>query len=316
MSSPRQLLSALWAALWLHGRLLGLRLRRLFGRRPEVHEGHDFHFLGADVAATEADRNSVEIPAELAARLDATRAELLGHARDAAERRARPMRPRGARSIAVAAAAVLGLGVVGVGATALVAGSTGVPAVDRLLGVYDENLDRSGTSDHPGAAGDLQPSASKAADPIEVTAPDGSASVTTFYIARDGRICWAVADQDGRGAGTVSCEQPRNVANGIAEGGYVPGIEVDDTHVTLRGYVGEDVLSLTGRGPAGPLDVRLGSPWKPAASELGTLRPFVAVGRLDPETLSDPAGMQDALTLRNYLFDAETGDGRRFSIEP
>lgn len=312
----RQMFGAFWAALWLHGQLLGLRLRRLFARGPEVDEGHDFQLLGADVVAAEADRDPVEIPAELAARLDVTRAELLGHARDAAQRRPRRTRPRGGRSIAVAAVAVLGLGVVGAGATALVAGSTGVPAVDRLLGVYDENLDKSGTSDHPGAAGDLQPSASKAADPIEMTAPDGSVSVTTFYIARDGRVCWAVADRDGRGSGTVSCEQPRYVANGMAEGGYVPGIEVDDTHVTIRGYVREDVVSLIGRGPGGPLDVQLGSPWKPSAPELGTPRPFVAVGRLDPGTLSNPAGMQDALTLRNYAFEAETGDGRRFSIEP
>lgn len=314
MSALRQMLGALWAALWLRGRLLGLRLRRLFGRGPEVDDGPDFHLLGADVLAAEADRDPIEIPAELAARLEVTRAELLGHAHDASRRRARRARPRGARSIAVAAVAVLGLGVVGAGATALVAGSTGVPAVDRLLGVYDENLDKPGASDRP--AGDLQPSASKAAAPIETTAPDGSTSVTTFYVARDGRICWAVADQAGSGAGTVSCEQPRDVASGIADGGYVPGIEVGETSVTLRGYVGEDVVSLTGRGPGGPLDVRLGSPWKPSAPELGTLRPFVAVGRLDPGTLSNSSAVQEALALRNYAFEATTDDGRRLSVEP
>jgi hypothetical protein len=301
--------------MWLRGRLLGLRLRRLFGGRPAIDHGPDFHLADSEVPVEGVDYEPIELPAELAARLDMTRAELLRYGRDASRRRTHPARPR--RTVAVAAAAVLGLGVVGAGASALVAGTTGVPAVDRLLGVYEQNLDKPGTSDRPGASGgDLQPRSFKAADPIETTSPDGTRSVTTFYVARDGRICWAVVDGDGSGSGTVSCERPRDVASGIDDGGYVPGLETDGRRAILRGYVGGDVTSLSGRGPDGPLDVQLGRSWKPSAPGLGTLKPFVAVGRVDPRTSPGSSGMPGALMLRNYTFEAETDDGRRISIAP
>ncbi|HYI81562.1 MAG TPA: hypothetical protein VEW67_11935 [Thermoleophilaceae bacterium] len=319
MSFLRQLTSALWAALWLHGRLLGLRLRRLFGRGPEADTGPDFQLLGADVLAAEADRDPVEIPAELTARLAVTRAELAERAHAAATPRTSPPVRRRRRAATLTVAAVLGLGVVGAGASALVSGSTGVPAVDRLLGIYEQNLSKPGAADRGGPSGsDLQPSASKAAEPIETVLPDGSKSVTTFYVAEDGNICWAVAAEDGSGAGGLGCSSPTDFVKALEAGGYVPGIEVlGMSHIVLRGYVRAAVVSLSGHGPNGPLEVQLGEPWTPSSlPAVGSLRPFVAVASLGSPLKLDGREPLPELERRSYSFDAVTDDGRQFRIRP
>jgi hypothetical protein len=319
VSSLRQLMSALWAALWLHGRLLGLRLRRLFGGGPEADSGPDYQRLGADVLAAEGDRDPVEVPAELTARLAVTRAELAERAHAAATPPSSRLGSRRRRTLAVTVAAVLGLGVLGAGASALISGSTGVPAVDRLLGIYEQNLNKPGTADRGGPSGsDLQPSASKAAEPIETVLPDGSKSVTTFYVAEDGRICWAVATLDGSGAGGLGCSSPRDFAKALEAGGYVPGIEVlGMSHIVLRGYVRGDVVSLSGRGPSGPLEVQLGEPWTPSSSPaVGSLRPFVAVASLGSPLELDGREPLPELERRSYFFDAVTDDGRQLLISP
>jgi hypothetical protein len=314
----RQLLGALWAAVWLRGRLVGLRLRRLFGRRPSADDRSDFHLAASETPVEGVDYELAEPPAELAARLDATRAELLDSARQASKRQARPTRARRGRSIAIAIAALLGLGVVGAGASALVAGSTGVPAVDRLLGIYEAGLNKPEASERPGSSGgDLQPSPSKASEPIEVALEDGSRVVTSFYSAKDGKICWAVADSEASSSGTLSCEVPAAVATGMRDGGYVPAIEVGPSNVIIRGYVGADVVALSGRGPEGSLDVSLGAPWAPGGSDLEPLRPFVAVGAHSTKDMPlGKSGLPDSGLLSSYVFDAVTGDGRRIRIMP
>lgn len=317
MSSLRQLMSALWAALWLHGRLLGLRLRRLFGRRPEADPGPDFQLLGADVLVAEAGRDPIEVPAELTARLAVTRAELAESAHAAATPPTSRRGSRRRRTVAVTVAAVVSLGVLGAGASALVSGSTGVPAVDRLLGIYEENLNKPGAGDRGGPSGsDLQPSASKAAEPIETVLPDGSRSVTTFYVAEDGRICWAATTPGGRGAGELGCNLPGEFAQPLEAGGYVPGISgLGTSHAILRGYVRSDVVSLGGRGPSGPLEVQLGESWTPSSTPaVGSLRPFVAVAALDSP--ADLDGRKLSPEVDWYSFDAVTDKGRRLRIRP
>jgi hypothetical protein len=319
MSSLRQLMSALWAALWLHGRLLGLRLRRLFGRGPEADAGPDYQLLGADVLAAEADSDPIEIPAELAARLAVTRAELAEHAHAVATPRSTPLGGRRRRAAVLTVAAVLGLGVVGAGASALVSGSTGVSAVDRLLGIYEQGLDKPGAVGRGGPSGsDLQPSASKAAEPIETVLPDGSKSVTTFYVAEDGNICSAMTALDESRAGTLSCGSPADVAKAIQDGGDVHGMwGLGASHIVLRGYVSGDVVSLGGRGPSGPLEVQLGEPWTPSSTPAGgSLRPFVAVASLDSQLELDGGEPPSELERRSYSFDAVTDDGRRLGFPP
>jgi hypothetical protein len=312
-------MSALWAALWLHSRLLGLRLRRLFGRGPEADNGPDYQLLGADVLAAEADRDPIDIPAELTARLAVTRAELVERAHAAATPRTSRPGSRRRRTLAVTVAALLGLGVVGAGASALVSGSTGVPAVDRLLGIYEQNLNKPGAADRGGPSGsDLQPSASKAAEPIETVLPDGSKSVTTFYVAQDGGICSAVAALGESGAGTLSCGSPGDIAKAVQGGGELQGMSgLGTSHIVLRGYVGGDVVSLSGRGPRGPLEVRLGEPWTPSSTPaVGSLRPFVAVASLGSPLKLDGSELPPELQQRSYSFEAVTNDGRQLQIRP
>ena len=319
MSSLRQLMSALWAALWLNGRLLGLRLRRLFGSDPEADAGPDFQLLGADVLAAEADLDPIEIPAELTARLATTRAELVERAHAAGAPRTSPPVRRRRRAATLTVAAVLGLGVVGAGASALVSGSTGVPAVDRLLGIYEQGLNKPDAAGRPGPSGsDLQPSASKAGEPIETVLPDGSKSVTTFYVAENGNICSAVATLDESGAGTLSCGSPGEVAKAIQDGGDVHGMwGLGTSHILLRGYVSSDVVSLSGRGPSGPLEVQLGEPWTPSSTPaVGSLKPFVAVASLDSPLERDGREPPLALERRSYSFEAVTDEGRQLLIGP
>jgi hypothetical protein len=318
VSALRQLLSALWAAVWLRGRLVGLRLRRVFGGGGKTGAGPDFQSLGADILADEANHQQIELPAELVARLDLTRTELVEHARRAAPLSARSRGTRRRRIASLTVAGLLGLGVVGAGASALVSGSTGVPAVDRLLGIYETGLNKPEASVRPGPSGDdLQPSPSKASEPIEVALEDGSRVVTSFYKAKDGKICWAVADSEASSSGTLSCDVPAAVAAGIRDGGYVPAIEVGPNNVLIRGYVGADVVALSGRGPEGSLDIRLGAPWAPDGSDLDPLRPFVAVAAHSAKGMPlGKSGLPDSGLLSSYVFDAATGDGHRIRIMP
>lgn len=317
MSALRQLVAGLWAAMWLRGRLLGLRLRRLFGGGSvATDDGPDFHRAGADPPVESLDQGAAELPPELIARLDATRAELLDHARNALTDTAPSRRVRRRRTASLVAAALLAFGAVGAGASALVAGTTGVDSVDRLLGLYKEGLGKPEASRRTGPSGaDVQPSASKASEPIEVVLSDGSRNVTAFYVADDGRICWAVADGDPDGSGTTSCEMPAGVMNGVRDGVYVPAIELGASDVILRGFVRGDVASVSGSGPDGPLDVRLGEPWTPEVPDTEPLRPLVATSS-GPGTA--PSGSKDdpRFDLRRYSFEAVTDDGRRLSLAP
>lgn len=315
MSALRQLLAGLWAAVWLRGRLVAVRLRRLFSGGVPADDGPDFHRAGADAPVESLDQGTTELSPELIARLDVTRAELLDHARNALTDAAPSGRVR-RRTASLVAAALLAFGAVGAGASALVTGSTGVPTVDRMLGIYEEGLSKPGASERTGPSGaDVQPSSSKASEPIEIVLSDGSRNVTAFYVAEDGRICWAVVDGDPDGSGTTSCEMPVGVMNGARDGVYVPAIELGASDVILRGFVRGDVASVTGSGPDGPLDVRLGEPWTPDVPDTETLRPLVATSS-GPRT--GPSGSEDdpRFDLRRYTFEAVTDDGRRIPIAP
>lgn len=317
MSALRQLLGAIWAAVWLRGRLLGLKLRRLVGGEAEVGAGPDPHLIGADVLVDEVEREPLDLPAELLARLDIARAELVDSARDAVARG--PIESRSARrrrTASIAVAALLGLGVAGAGASALVSGSTGVPAVDRLLGLYETGLEKPTASERPGPFGsDLQPAPSKASDPIEVTLADGSRVVASFFEARDGKICSAAADARGAEPGTLDCEIPAEVIGNLTRsGGYASALETKASQVLVKGYTGADVASLSGRGPNGSLDVHLGRPWTPSVPGAEPLRPFVAVGPLG--SLPQGLTVAPALELDAYAFRAVTEDGRTVDFGP
>lgn len=318
MSAPRQMLSALRAALWLHIRLLGLRLRRLFGRAPEADGGPDFHALGADVLAAEANLAPIELPTELTARLATLRAELAGHAQAVAPPRTSPLGTGRRRTVALTVAAVLGLGVAGAGASALVSGTTGVPSVDRLLGIYEQTFDKPSADSYGPSGSDVKPGASDAAEPMETVLPDGIKSLTTFYVAQDGNICSAVAATDEPGSGTLSCESPRALAKAMEDGGALQGISgLGSSHIALRGFASGDVVSLQAHGPSGPLKVQLGERWTPSSSPtVGALRPFVAIASFDTPLKPDGREPLPEINRRSYFFEAATDDGRRLRISP
>jgi len=318
VSALRQLLAALWAAVWLRGRLLRLRLRRLAGGGPAADAGFDFHLAAAEVPVEGVDYEPIVLPAELVARLEVARAELLDHARGGAVRQAPTLGVRRRRAVSLFVAAVVGLAGLGAGASALVRGTTGVPAVDRLLGIYEQGLDKPGASDRTGPSGsDLQPGPSKASEPIKTRLPDGSRSVTSFYVAKDGKICWAVAFSDGSGSGGTSCESPRDFVGGMRNGGYAPGIGFGSNYVVITGYVSGDVVSLSGSGPNGSLDIHLGKSWTPSSKPpVGRLKPFVAVASIDSRSNLDQPDQAREFQLRSYAFAAKMEDGRQIRIRP
>ena len=316
MSALRQLLGALWAAVWLRGRLLGLKLRRLFVRGPEPGTGPDFHLLGADVLADEAAHEPIELPAELAARLESTRAELLGQVRRGVPAPARPPAAR-RRVTSIVVVSLLGLGVVGAGASALVTGSTGVPAVDKLLGIYENDLSRPGS---PGDAGhDLRPRAGGTS--ASVYAPLGEGGwrvVNTAYVGREGNICLAVTsaeDSTRAGLGSALCEEPRRLGRRLARNGGLWGVAVDAA-VVLSGVVRGDVSTLSGQGPNGPLEVYLGDVWKPDLPGVGPMRPFLAIGSADIGDQTQADGFDRLMDLRAYDLRAHGDDGKRLEMSP
>jgi hypothetical protein len=308
MSALRRLLASLWAAVWLRGRLLRIRVRRLFGGDPTTAAGNDYYLTAAETPVEGVDYDPSELPAELAVKLDAARAELLDRARSARTGRPDRRRARRRRSFSVATATVLTLALLGGGAAALVTGSTGVPAVDRLLGIFETELDRPAASGQAGGPGRAAQPRSSGASSVE--APVGSRRiVSTSYVAENGRICSVLTDEDERqAAGDVACVTADRLAALLArDDGMVLAVVGESDGVVLRGFVAGDVTSLGGRGPGGPLDVRLGATWTPDVSGAVEVRPFVAVGDPDRDGLANPD---------DYALRALNDDGGSSAISP
>jgi len=318
MSAPRRLLAWLWAAFWVRWQLTRVKAVRLFGGRRVGVAVPDYHLAPVETPVESVDYDPTELPAELIARLERTRAEL----RRPQPQLARPAISRGARRRRVASlatAAVLALGGIGAGAAALVTGSTGVPAVDRLLGIYAADVNDPGASGRSGGVTrDIQPDSSGSSTSIEVLL--GSRRVVSVsYVARDGRICSALGGSHGDGAGgDVACLAPGRLATRLARrDGVVLATNVMDDQVLVRGFVPARVVSLSGRGPNGSLDVRLGDAWTSKALGVGPLKPFVALGSTSAPGSSQAPGGVDPLMLSDldsYSFDALTDDGERLRI--
>jgi hypothetical protein len=316
MSAARRRLMWLWAAVWLRWRLMRVKAPRLFGGRAVAVGGLDYHLAPAETPVEGLDYDPGELPAQLTAKLEATRFELLERARDRAAP-ARPRRARRRRIAVLATAGMLGLGAVGAGAAALVTGSTGVPAVDRLLGIYEADVSEPGSSGRPGGTGrDLQPRSSGAS--VSVEAPlDASQIVSTSYVAKDGRVCSALADRkENRSVGDLACIPPGALARRHE---VVLAVNIVNGQAIIRGFVSGNVTKLSGQGPQGPIDVHLGERWTPNLSGIGSLKPFLALG--DPEAPGDSRGPNGSDPLRQadpggYTFDGVTQDGEGIRIKP
>lgn len=307
MSALRHLLGALWAAVWLRWRLLRLKLRRLFGRRRLAIQAPDFHLTAAETPTEGVDYDPAELPPELLARLDATRAGLLDSARRTSSGTpARPARARRGRAIAITIAALLGLGIVGTGASALVSGSTGIPAVDRLLGIYERESSRpeaSGTFG-PGAQ-DLRPAPGGNSVSMETSLDDGSRVQTTFYISLDGSGCTAVVGPDAEQvAARVHCTPSEVLETRLTrDRGLVIAAQQYGATVLLTGVVDDGVIGL--EGVRQPLNISLGERWP--MTDARVLKPFVAVGPTDPGA---------TMVVSDFALRAVVADGSRTDIVP
>ena len=310
MRAPRQFLAWLWAAVWLRWRIVGVKTRRLLGRRPVAAAGMGYHLAAADIPVEGVDYDPTELPAGLAARLEETRGELLDLARSTAARRTRRRRARRRRTFSLATAALVTLAILGAGATALVTGSTGVPAVDRYLGLYEAGLERpqERTRLGPGRP-DVRPAPSGAGPSIDVPFADGSRRiVVASYVARGSDICSVVTEADrAADSGDVGCVAPVFLnARVQRDGGIVSGLVSDRDAVLLLGFVEASAERLTARGPNGPLRVRLGDLWAPDLAGLRALRPFVALA----------ADGSPAWDRSDFVVRVRADNGKVTEIEP
>ena len=311
MSAPRQLLAWLWAAAWLRWRLVGVKARRFLGGGPAAAvAGPGYHLAPADVPVEGVDYDPAELPAGLAARLEDTRTELLDRARSTAARRTRRRGSRRRRAFSLATAALVTLATLGAAATALIAGSTGVPAVDRWLGIYEAALEKPKGPDRfwPGGP-DVRPGPAGAGPSIEIPLSGGSRRLlVTSYVARSGDICFTFTGTDRSGVtGTIGCVTagflgPRLVR----EEGLVAGSGSAGDMGLLVGFVTTEIDRISARGPTNSLDAYLGDSWTPDVARVGSLRPFVVVDR----------NRVDVVDPRDYAVRVQTGRGRPTEIRP
>jgi hypothetical protein len=320
VSPLRDLFASLWAALWLRGRLLGIRLRRLFGSGRPAEGGPmapDYHLAADEVPVEGRDYDLSDLPPDAVVRLDAFRAALVDHA-GGVSAGDRPHRRARRRTISVAAASLLALGVAGGGASAIVTGSTGVPAIDRALGLFEAGME---SPTRPGPTkDDLHLDASRQSTSVEATVADGSRLASSFYVADSGQVCsfTTTLEESGDGARlrTLACQSPADISERVAtKGVFVMATQVWRGSVILRGYVKSETASLSGRGPVGPLRVSLGDAWKPDLSDLDVVKPFVAIGSRGDEA-SQKAGDLMVLAPDLYTFQAQTDGGDQVQISP
>lgn len=309
MSALRQLIAGLWAALWLRGRLVGLRLRRVFGGRRTPEPGPDVR-LSAETPTEGVDYDPTDLPPDVVARLEAIGAQLLASAPRATDihghRRAGPR-----RMALVAATSLLLFGAAGAGATALVTGTTGFEAVDRVLGIYEAESQKPETLGIPvpGRSG-ARPDLSRGSASVGVLADGGSSVVATAYVAQSGKICSVVTGLASRSPdsepalNTLSCVTAAELAEHLDDDrDYLISIAISREGVVVAGLTSGEVGSMRGRGPLGPFDVEVGESWSPGIPGLGMLTPFAGVSASGNET-SRKAGDLSILDPGQYSFES------------
>lgn len=298
MSALRTMLAALWAAVWVRWKLLAVRVRRRFGGADPGAAGSGYYLSASEIPVEGIDYDLAELPPELVAGLEESRRELVDRARAGVAGPERRPRARRRRTVAVAVASLLALGVAGAGASALVNGTTGVPAVDRLLGIYEQN--------RPG--GGLQPDPAAGSASVEISTRDGQRFVSTSYVAEDGRVCTAVTGVELGGPGGVNCVAASLLADSLERrAGLFVGVVGNGDEVLLVGFARADVVEAETRGGPGNATTKLGPAWTSAPAELSSVKPFLAIADRRPDRDLDPS---------DYEIYAVTETGDRFRIAP
>jgi hypothetical protein len=292
------MLAALWATVWVRWKLLATRVRRAFGGEDPAAAGSGYYLSAAEIPVEGVDYDVAELPPDLVAQLDVSRRELLDRARTGAARPARRPSARRRRTVSVAVASLLALGVAGAGASALVTGTTGVPAVDRLLGIHEQN--------RPG--GGLQPDHGAGSATVELAAPDGQDIVSTSYVSKDGRVCTVVTEVVVDRPGDIVCVAPTVVADALgSRGGLLTGVVGNGDDALIRGFVRPDVVAIEVSGPDGDARTKVGTAWAAGPAGIDAVKPFLAIAghRSDRE-----------LNPSDYEIHAVTETGDRFRIAP
>jgi hypothetical protein len=258
MSALRHMLASLWAALWLGWRMVGVRVRGLLGRGATVAtDGPSYYLPVAEIPAEGRDYDVHELPADLVARLEGVRGGLVDVAAGTTGRRVGQRGVRRWRTVSIATASALAFAVLGAGATALVTGSTGVPEVDRLLGINQKALDHNDVLDSIGPTRqDLRPGSLGDSNTVEAAIREGWSTLSTAYVAKGGDVCVASIQEGGPGGssaiagttGTLQCPKSRSLVEQLTrDQGVVVGFrQPRDGVVILNGFVNSDVEVVVG----------------------------------------------------------------------
>jgi hypothetical protein len=279
-----------------------------------------------ELAALEAEGafdEPVELTPELQARLDATRDELVGYAHRVQAKRKARRRVRRQRVLVLASTMLLTLAVAAGAASALISGSTGLAAVDRLLGIYEAGLPDPARDDRSPRSRTLpnvepRPGAST----LSVAVPHGlRKAVGTVYPSVGGHLCFVLAlsyERADKPIGGRTCTPLSHLTRGLARRpALIEGVTALETAV-VAGYAAADVESLSIVGPGGkPLRVRLSDPWTPDVPGARSLRVFV--GTYSPDL--GPNGL-DGRELReitdhgSYRISVRFENGRTAELAP
>jgi hypothetical protein len=227
----------------------------------------------------------IEVTPYIAARLEATKQELLLKAERMKRERDRRMAERHRRVLVFAATAVLVLGSAGV-TSALTGMTTGIPTVDRILDALRQRDSSNGENYSPGMSvpvpEDAQVRAGSSTARVSVRWGDGDRQEVegSAFVSENNRICFASVlpggDDIATFSGPGSCTDPEYLQERIARGqAVIAGVKALDALV-VQGYVGEDVESLDVIGPFGPLHVELTNVWDTGLPGIGRLRIFAA----------------------------------------
>jgi len=238
--------------------------------------------------------------------LGAIRVELVG----AARRRAAARRRR-RRIVAVAATATATL-ILAASAAALIAGRTGVRAVDDFLGRVEAS-GQGGGSDRAVAGGPvptLMPAASgSASEPLELTDVGVPGTSLLAYVSSGGPICIVLLEPHGEGAGEAregwGCVAPAALSRSLAGDSVLIADVRSGGNTLVSGYAGDSVETIDVSGPGGPFDVRMAKPWTPDVEGAATVRPFLAVGRATDQGAASPSA---------YVVMERLGDGRTIEV--
>jgi hypothetical protein len=184
---------------------------------------------------------------------------------------------RRTRRAAAAVAIVVGVLAATAGAAELTGFTTGVPAVDELVGIESK-------TPAPGEApaADHRPGPGDASEPLAVQMGDGTYQ-TVAYLARDGGVCIVSAERHRGGVrgGFGGCPPLEDVNRRVARrGGVWQGSSHGPDQRTNQFLVDGNVSAIRPLGE-GDWKVLMTAPWTPQAPDARALRLAVVIDESD-----------------------------------